>query len=637
MKDIVIFLLATIAGNCLFSQNYSAGFKSIRLTDSTRMYKPNTGETDPLHYRFIDLDIWYPSKKIADIALLFEDLFELLEERANMYQTETDYSGLTEELAQLYVAELGIGIDGRNLLDIKTNTHENIESSNEIHPIVLYISGFNGMGFENFKILESLAQHGFIVASISSIGRYPGDMSNKKEDMMEQVWDAEFALNHILNNNLFKVDTLNIGILGCSWGGLGGAVLSNRIPEIKAMVSLDGSETHYFGNDINDPLLSEIHNSQLLKSEKQGFVYLYFESDNKLDEFTPTSKYSFYEKLHSDKFYLRFINSRHEDYLVFPSLLNSSDLSKQVYEEVTSLTTSFFKTYLKGEDIFVQVWQDQKNSDRVTDVPPSISGNSAVESVFLEGKVTDRETNEPLQFVNIGILNREVGTVSDSEGNFSLELDKSFTLNTIRLSMIGYIPLELIVKDVIGKSSPVMIEMEEKTEELEEVVVVDKALKRKKIGNTTQSKFLSTGFGYEQLGAEMGIKVKVRKPTLVDSFNFHISYNRLNSEAIFRLNICTVKKGKPNQNVLKDNVLIKVDPKQTGLQTIDLTGYNVTLTEDALVTLEWVDFVGEESKDEAIYFSLALFGNSTYIKKTSQANFRKHSSLGIGFYLDVYR
>ncbi len=315
-------------------------------------------------------------------------------------------------------------------------------------------------------------------------------------------------------------------------------------------------------------------------------------------------------------------------------MLNTSENSVRIYEALEVLTTGFFRKHLSKEGTFEKDREGLKRSDRVTEVPFSLS-RPAGESLALEGKVTDKKTEEPLPYVNIGILNRETGTVSDTEGNFKLKLKKGYIHDTVRASMIGYTPVELVIEDAIQKEPPLRIEMEEKTETLDEVTVSAKALKSKRLGNTTQSKFLSTGFGYDQLGAEMGIKVNIRKPTLVDSFKFHISYNRLSSRAIFRLNIYNIKKNKPDRNILRDNIFVTIEPRQTGLVSVDLIPYDIMLTEDVMVTLEWVDFTGEKNMEEAIYFSLAPLGNATYFKRASQAGFKKHSSLGVGFYLDV--
>lgn len=100
-------------------KEWEAGFKTIQLIDSSRNYKPGTSKQEALYYRPIDLDLWYPSIQSIDglKSLKFGDLFQLFEDRANKYQDETDYIGFIQELAQFYVAELGVGGDGSQLLE----------------------------------------------------------------------------------------------------------------------------------------------------------------------------------------------------------------------------------------------------------------------------------------------------------------------------------------------------------------------------------------------------------------------------------------------------------------------------------------------------------------------------------------
>ena len=165
---------------------FQAGFKTLHLVDSSRVYKPNTLKTDSLHYRPLDLDIWYPAQEISSSRLLFGDLFGLLEERAGRYQDNGDYTGITEELAMFFVAELGLEAEsGSTLLNVKTHSYENAQPAKGSLPLIIYMAGFNGMGFENFKVLEKLAQEGYVVVSIWSMGRYPGNMTNHKMDMLE--------------------------------------------------------------------------------------------------------------------------------------------------------------------------------------------------------------------------------------------------------------------------------------------------------------------------------------------------------------------------------------------------------------------------------------------------------------------
>ena len=41
----------------------------------------------------------------------------------------------------------------------------------------------------------------------------------------------------------------------------------------------------------------------------------------------------------------------------------------------------------------------------------------------LVGQVVDPSTLDPLPFVNIGLVNKNIGTVTDEEGYFQLEVD----------------------------------------------------------------------------------------------------------------------------------------------------------------------------------------------------------------------
>jgi len=643
--SLVSVLIGTAQEN---KSRYNVGFRTVHLVDNSREYKPNTPEDDRLHNRPLDLDIWYPSNQEKSTPLVFKNLFELYEQRATDYQNETDYSGLTEELAQFYVAELGVGADGQKLLGVKTNSSGNLKIAPETFPIIVYMAGFNGMGFENYKVLERLAQNGFIVVSISSIGRYPGDMTNEMEDMMEQVYDAEFALSYLKKNDEFKIDFSKIGVLGCSWGGMGAAVLVNRNPNIKAMVSLDGSESHYYGEkdynayangangEDNDRFIKEIYDADLLDTENQDISYLYFESGDKLNEFTPTAEYHYYKKLNSDKHYLRFKNSEHANFVCIPSILEASKDAVNIYYHIENATVSFFNQNLKGLKDFNNYWLKLDALDYTTTEPYDITEKKQSEFIEISGKIIDAKSNKPLPYVNIGVLSRETGTVTDTEGNFHLPLKKEMENDTIRISMVGYRPIEIMVKDVVGENATLSIKIHEQISELNEVVVTAKSFKKKTIGNKTESKFISTGFSYDQLGAEMGIKMKIRKnPTFVDSFNFNISYNRLSAKSIFRLNFYNVEKGKPADNILTENILVEIEPKETGLITVNLKPYDIVLSDDVIVSLEWVDSKGENKEGEAIFFSLGLLTNGTLYKKSSQAKFKKHSSLGVGFNIDV--
>ena len=96
-----------------------------------------------------------------------------------------------------------------------------------------------------------------------------------------------------------------------------------------------------------------------------------------------------------------------------------------------------------------------------------------------------------------------------------------------------------------------------------------------------------------------------------------------------------MENNKPNENILNENILVRIEPKQVGKITVDLKPYDIVLTADTIVTLEWVESQGENNKGEAIFFSLGLLNSGTLYKRSSHSKFKKHNSLGVGFNVDV--
>lgn len=635
---LLLFCAITSSG---FSQEsetrYNAAYKTIHLIDSSRTYKPNTSQTDRLHYRPLDLDIWYPSEEKKGKRMLFEDLYRLHEERANNYQDETDYTGISEELI-LYLAA-GFGVDpkeGKRLLKVKTESFENSPAADGKFPLVIYMAGYNGMGWESYRLLERLAENGFVVLSISSIGRYPGDMTNDLLDTMEQVEDGEFALQELRKQTNLNIDFDKIGMLGLSWGGMSGILMLDKHPEFGAMVSLDGSDIFYYGDtEEDDTFLSEIYEADLIHPEKTDIPYLHIEAGDRLDEFTPTEEYHYYKKINSDKHYLRLADSKHEDFGSIAWALKTSPQQIKTYERIMESTVLFFQEKLKGENGFQAYYDRLLQHNDITKDPYKYSTEKPKE-ILLSGHIQDSKTKEKLPYVNIGVLSKDWGTVSNKKGFFELELNENFVKDTLRISMVGYKPQTVLVKTLMNKKGNYKVSLEEEISELNEVVVTAKKWKFKTIGNKTKSKFLGSGFAYDMLGSEMGIRINIRKkPTFVNAFNFNISFNRLGAKAIFRLNMYKIKGGKPTENILRESILIPVESEQTGIFTINLKKYDIVLTDDVIVMLEWVEAEEGIKTGQGLSFSLGMFTGGTYHRKSSQGKIKKFRGFGMGYNLDV--
>lgn len=637
------FLLSLLFTLSLTAQNnklnsWKAGFRTIHLTDSSRIYKPGTSEKDPLHFRPVDLDIWYPSDSTNGEVLLFEDLFKLHETRANTYQNETDYTGFSDELILYMAAGFGLeATEGKKLLKIKTDSYKDSPQALGNYPVILYMAGYNGMGWENYHLLESLAKKGFIVISISSIGKYPGDMTNSLDDTMEQVYDARFAVEELQSNPEFSGDLVNIGVLGLSWGGMSGAILIDQQPKFKAFVSLDGTDIFYFGeNEEDDDFLNKIYAADLLHPEINKTPYLHIEAGDRLSDFTPSGEYHYYKKTGGPKAYLRFKESKHEDFGSISWALKTSPEKIKQYEQIMSATISFFQDKLKKDARFQKQAQQLLKNPNITDETYQYSTEKP-EKEIVSGNITDAKTKKALSYVNIGVLGTELGTVSNKSGDFNLTLSRDHSKNVIRISSIGYQPVDISIDSIFSLNRNIDITLHEEISELNEIVLQSKTWKYKTLGNKTESTFIGHLFYYQQLGKEMGIRMNVgKKPMFVESFNFHISYNRFSARSFFRLNMYHIENGKPTRNILQQNIIIPVDPKQTGMVSVDLKDYDIVLNEDVITTLEWVDNEGEIKPTEALVISVGLMTGGTYERNSKEAKMKKKlKGMGLGFTMDV--
>ena len=244
---------------------------------------------------------------------------------------------------------------------------------------------------------------------------------------------------------------------------------------------------------------------------------------------------------------------------------------------------------------------------------------------MLKGYIRDQTTNLPLPYVTVGILNKDKGTSSDLKGEFQLNLSDINIHDTLRISIIGYEPKEIYLKDVFKIQKNLTIHLQEKVVELKEIGIVDKKLVTKILGNKTDSKFFGGKFASGDLGSELAIRIKIRRvPTYLENFSFHISYNTADT-ATFRVNIYETRNGLPYKNILTRDILARIN-NRTGKVDVDLSEYNIMVNDDFFIGLQWV----EGRTNSGIVFSAGFANKGTYYRKASQARWKKYP-MGVGF------
>ena len=73
--------------------------------------------------------------------------------------------------------------------------------------------------------------------------------------------------------------------------------------------------------------------------------------------------------------------------------------------------------------------------------------------ISLRGQILDKQSNKALQFVTVGLVEKNIGTVSNNDGVFTLRVSSSLINSTLQISHLGYktqlIPINLLVNQKV--------------------------------------------------------------------------------------------------------------------------------------------------------------------------------------------
>jgi hypothetical protein len=94
------------------------------------------------------------------------------------------------------------------------------------------------------------------------------------------------------------------------------------------------------------------------------------------------------------------------------------------------------------------------------------------QKLTISGKVTDRDTHEPLPFASIGIKGKPISTISNLQGEFDFHIPAEYRNEILVISMLGYSNFESPVWSLLS-ATPVTLELVESSTLLKEVLVRD--------------------------------------------------------------------------------------------------------------------------------------------------------------------
>jgi hypothetical protein len=254
-------------------------------------------------------------------------------------------------------------------------------------------------------------------------------------------------------------------------------------------------------------------------------------------------------------------------------------------------------------------------------IPEIIFGQSQ------KGKVLSSETNSGIGFVNIGIVGKNVGTVSDESGNFIIWLDSIYNNDSLRFSMIGYKSKSLLVGN-FKENTLKEVYLIPILYSLQEVNIIYLKPKEIRLGFPVISDDLRTGFSNNDLGSEMGINVLVKGAVKVKDLNLNVAVCTFDS-VTYRLNIYQSADQTEYKNILNAPIYISFSKDMIKkVITFDLSKYSIIIEGNVLITLELFKDLGEGS----LLFHTQFFTGTTFHKKTSEGKWTEATGQ-IGMYI----
>jgi hypothetical protein len=217
---------------------------------------------------------------------------------------------------------------------------------------------------------------------------------------------------------------------------------------------------------------------------------------------------------------------------------------------------------------------------------------------IIHGKVLAQNNKTAIAYANIGILNSNVGSISNEDGSFSISIPTRYFNDTLLFAALGYatrrVPISLINTD-----QSLTVLLSEKVIELESVTVSAKKEKKKHfwLGN----KYNKGGNIYADsvaAGSAMALLIENKFPVYHDDLAFpvflekallKISVNTFQQFKV-RIRILDVAPGStlPGEDLFNENVVLTSTIK-SGWLTFDLSSYNIRIEKPTFfLVFEWI-------------------------------------------------
>jgi hypothetical protein len=256
-------------------------------------------------------------------------------------------------------------------------------------------------------------------------------------------------------------------------------------------------------------------------------------------------------------------------------------------------------------------------------VPVIVSGQE------ITGKVLTIGANDPVAYANVVVIGKSTGTISDTQGNFKLNLAKCNDSDTLHFSMIGYESKSLALRQFKAETAKTVY-LKPAVYSLREVVCSPmRNYRQMRIGTPIYSDAIRSGFSDNTLGSEMGIKVNVNRKVRLKDLNLNVSVCTYDSVS-YRLNIYQTENQNTYKNILTEPIYVTFTRNEADdYLSFDLSDYSIVVEGEVVIALQLYKDLGEGK----LLFHTNFLSGSTQFRKTNDDTWAQATG-EIGMYLN---
>ena len=263
---------------------------------------------------------------------------------------------------------------------------------------------------------------------------------------------------------------------------------------------------------------------------------------------------------------------------------------------------------------------------------------ACTQAVLLTGHLQAQANRAAIPFVNIGIRGKNMGTTADENGAFSLQIPPNLANDTLTFSAIGFQEQAVAIAEIVSSQQRVFI-LAEKPTVLNEVVVLGRTAKTRRIGTTTHNPVIwGSVMNRETHDIVEFVKLipLANKPAELMQAHIFLRYPTVDT-VVFRLNFYRAANGLPAERLVEQPILVRT-AIQNGWLTIDLTKYALTLQTDFFLGFEFLP--GEPLavpvfKERPIFSYGGQFGGAAISRTSSLGTWKREPGASLSAYMTV--